>query len=292
MRGLVPPRSILIVAQVTFRASECGPLCDWGRQEMNRERLMGERILSAADFDAVIFDLDGVVTRTASIHAQAWKQVFDRYRERRIERGEEGFAPFLVEVDYPRYVDGKPRYDGVRSFLAARGIVLPESGEGDGLADETVRGLGDQKNRLYNDMLSEGGVEVFEDTVEQIERWRGMKLRTAIVSSSKNCAKVLEAAGLTHLFEVRVDGREAEERELEGKPAPDIFVEAAQLLGVDPARGIVFEDAVAGVRAGRAGGFGFVIGVDREGRAREALLSAGAHAVVSDLREIRIEPRS
>lgn len=250
---------------------------------------MGEGTLSAADFDAVIFDLDGVVTRTASIHARAWKQVFDQYRERRLERGEVGFDPFLIEVDYPRYVDGKPRYDGVRSFLAARGIVLREGAAGDGLADETVRGLGDEKNRLYNELLEEGGVEVFDDTVEQIERWRGMDLKTAIVSSSKNCAKVLEAAGLTHLFDVRVDGREAEAMDLEGKPAPDIFVEATRLLGVDPRRGIVIEDAVAGVRAGRAGGFGQVIGVDRDGRARETLLAAGADVVVNDLREVRIE---
>jgi alpha,alpha-trehalase len=251
---------------------------------------MSERKLRVGDFDAVIFDLDGVVTRTASIHARAWKQVFDRYRERRLQRGEAGFDPFLIEVDYPRYVDGKPRYDGVRSFLAARAIVLPEGAGGDALSDETVRGLGDEKNRLYNELLEEGGVEVFEDTVEQIGRWRGMGLKTAIVSSSKNCAKVLEAAGLRHLFDVRVDGREAEVMDLEGKPAPDIFVEAARLLGVDPGRGIVIEDAVAGVRAGRAGGFGHVVGVDRDGRMREALLAAGADVVVNDLREIRIEP--
>jgi len=250
---------------------------------------MSQRTVNIRDFDAVIFDLDGVVTRTASVHARAWKRVFDLYRERLLARGEAAFEPFSIDVDYPRYVDGKPRYDGVRSFLASRGIELPEGTAGDGVSDETVRGLGDEKNRLYNEMLEAGGVEVFDDTVEQIERWRSMGLETAIVSSSKNCAAVLEAAGLTHLFAVRVDGREAERMGLEGKPAPDIFVKAAELLDVKPERAVVFEDAVAGVQAGRSGGFGWVVGVDRVGDAGAALRAAGADVVVSDLREIRTE---
>lgn len=249
----------------------------------------GARAVGRTEFDAVIFDLDGVVTRTASVHAEAWKRVFDRYRERLLARGEGGFEPFRVDVDYPRHVDGKPRYDGVRGFLASRGIDLPEGRSGDGLEQETVRGLGDEKNRLYNELLEAGGVEVFGDTVERIERWRAMGLKTAIVSSSKNCGAVLEAAELTHLFDVRVDGRDAERLELSGKPSPDIFLEAAELLGVDPARAVVFEDAVAGVRAGRAGGFGWVVGVDRGGDAEQALLSAGADIVVSDLRTIPSE---
>lgn len=252
---------------------------------------MDERRVGTERYDAVIFDLDGVVTDTASVHARAWKQVFDLYEERRRSRGDAGFEPFTIEVDYPRYVDGKPRYDGVRSFLASRDIVLPEGEPGDGLADETVRGLGDAKNSLYNELLAQGGVEVFDDTVEQIERWRGMGLRTAIVSSSRNCAAVLEAAGLTHLFEVRVDGREAARMGLTGKPAPDIFVKAVELLGVEPARAVVVEDAVAGVQAGRAGGFGWVIGVDRSGAARDVLLASGADTVVSDMRQVETEER-
>lgn len=243
-----------------------------------------ERTISVEAFDAVIFDLDGVVTRTARIHARAWKRVFDEYLEQQAERSGERFEPFDIERDYAEFVDGKPRYDGVRSFLASRGIELPE-GDPEEPDPETVRGLGDRKNELYNELLSAGGVEIFEDTIGQIREWRAMGLRTAIVSSSKNCAGVLEAAGLSDLFEVRVDGREAERLALAGKPAPDIFLKAAELLGIDPKRAVVFEDAVSGVQAGRAGGFGWVVGVDRVG-AREALLANGADTVVDDLREI------
>jgi trehalose 6-phosphate phosphatase len=246
-----------------------------------------ERTIGAADFDAVIFDLDGVVTRTATVHARAWKRVFDEYLfSRAVETGEP-FEPFDIDADYVRYVDGKPRYDGVRSFLASRGIELPEGDLEDGPEAETVCGLGNRKNELYNDLL-ESGVEVFEDTVEQIRAWRALGLKTAIVSSSKNCAPVLRAAGLSDLFDVRVDGVESARWGLVGKPAPDIFVKAAELLGVEPVRAVVFEDAVAGVQAGRAGGFGWVVGVDRGG-AREELLANGADAVVSDLRDLRTE---
>ncbi len=248
---------------------------------------MKDNAISRARFDAVIFDLDGVVTHTAAVHARAWKQVFDEHLQRRSERTGESFQPFEIETDYPRYVDGKPRYDGVRSFLAARGITLPEGDPSDGPDSGTVCGIGNRKNELYNDLL-ESGVEVFDDTVEQIRRWRGMGLKTAIVSSSKNCAAVLRAAGLSELFDVRVDGVEAARLGLSGKPAPDIFLEAAEMLAVDPARAAVFEDAVSGVQAGRAGDFGWVIGVDRGG-ARDALLEAGADTVVSDLRQVRTE---
>lgn len=243
-----------------------------------------ERTVSADAFDAVIFDLDGVVTHTASVHAKAWKRVFDEYLELRAERTGEAFEPFDIERDYAEYVDGKPRYDGVRSFLASRGLELPE-GDSEEAESDTIRGLGDRKNELYNELLSQGGVEVFEDTLAQIRKWRAMGLRTAIVSSSKNCAAVLEAAGLSDIFEVRVDGQEAERLGLAGKPAPDIFLKAAELLGIDPERAVVFEDAVSGVQAGRAGGFGWVVGVDRVG-ARETLLANGADTVVDDLRKI------
>lgn len=249
---------------------------------------MDDKTINTADFDAVIFDLDGVVTRTATVHARAWKQVFDEYLERRAAVSGEPFQPFQIESDYPRYVDGKPRYDGVRSFLASRGIELPEGRPDDPPDGETVCGLGNRKNLLYNESLEEGGVEVFRDTVQQIGAWRDMGLRTAIVSSSKNCEAVLRAAGLADLFDVRVGGIEAERFGLKGKPDPDIFIKAAELLGVEPGRAVVFEDAVSGVQAGRAGGFGWVIGVDRVG-AREVLLESGADTVVSDLREIPTE---
>lgn len=246
---------------------------------------MDDRTVSKADFDAVIFDLDGVVTRTASVHARAWKRAFDEFLARWKWGNGGSHPPFDIETDYPQYVDGKPRYDGVRDFLASRGIELPEGDPTDGPDVETVCGLGNRKNELYNEQLEEGGVEIFEDTVSQIRAWREMGLRTAIVSSSKNCAAVLQVAGLSDLFDVRVDGVESARLGLNGKPAPDIFLMATKLLGVEPARSIVFEDAVSGVQAGRAGGFGWVIGVDRGG-AREALLANGADTVVSDLRDV------
>ncbi|UCC49026.1 MAG: beta-phosphoglucomutase family hydrolase [Gemmatimonadota bacterium] len=246
--------------------------------------------VSTADYDAVIFDLDGVVTRTASVHAWAWKRAFDEYLQLRAAREGVPFEPFEIETDYPRYVDGRPRYDGVRSFLASRGITLPDGDPSDGPDEETVCGLGNHKNILYNELLGSGGVEVFEDTVQQIRNWREMGLKTAIVSSSKNCAAVLRAASLTDLFDVRVDGVVADRLQLIGKPSPDIFLKAAELLGVEPSRAVVFEDAVAGVQAGRAGGFGWVVGVDRVGAgAEEMLLANGADIVVSDLTQLPTE---
>ena len=249
---------------------------------------MTERAISTRDFDAVIFDLDGVITHTAAVHASAWKRVFDKYLGPRAVRNGEPFQQFDLDDDYTRYVDGKPRYDGVRSFLASRGIELSEGHPKDGPEVETVCGLGNRKNRLYNEMLSEAGVEVFEDAVQQLHRWRAMGLKTAIVSSSKNCQLVLQAAGLSEFFEVRVDGMEASRLELRGKPAPDMFLKAAELLGVEARRAVVFEDAVSGVQAAAAGGFGWVVGVDRIG-ARQALLENGADTVVADLREIKTE---
>lgn len=233
----------------------------------------------------MIFDLDGVVTHTAAVHANAWKRVFDKFLEQQANREGVPFRPFRIETDYPEYVDGKPRYDGVRSFLGSRGISLPEGDPSDGPDAETVCGLGNRKNVLYNELLDEGGVVVFEDTVEQIRAWRSLGLKTAIVSSSKNCAPVLKAAGLTDLFDVRVDGVVSARLGLTGKPAPDIFLKAAELLDVDPKRSVVFEDAVSGVQAGRAGGFGWVVGVDRVGTP-DVLLESGADTVVSDLRRI------
>jgi beta-phosphoglucomutase family hydrolase len=234
---------------------------------------------------ACLFDLDGVLTKTATIHAAAWKEMFDDYlRERSARTGEE-FVPFDPIADYDRYVDGKPRYDGVRSFLAARGIELPEGGPEAAPGSETVRGLGDRKNELVLHMIRERGVEVYEGSVRYLEAARDAGLRRAVVSSSANTSDVLVAAGVEGFFEARIDGVVAEREGLRGKPAPDTFLAGARALGVPPTQAAVFEDALAGVEAGRAGGFAYVIGVDRVGQA-EALREHGASIVVSDLSEL------
>jgi beta-phosphoglucomutase family hydrolase len=234
---------------------------------------------------ACLFDLDGVLTQTAKVHAAAWKEMFDAYLRERAERTGEAFVPFDPVADYDRYVDGKPRYDGVRSFLAARGIELPEGDPGDPPSAETVQGLGNRKNELVLALLKRDGVEPYEGSVRYVHAVREAGLQTAVVSASANCKEVLEAAGIEDLFEVRIDGIVVEQRHLRGKPAPDTFLTAAKELGVEPAEAAVLEDALAGVEAGRAGNFGFVIGVDRTGQ-RDALLEHGADVVVSDLAEL------
>jgi alpha,alpha-trehalase len=239
-------------------------------------------------FDAVLLDLDGVVTRTAVVHARAWKWMFDRFLEARAERDGAEFVPFDIERDYRPYVDGKPRYDGVRSFLTSRGITLPEGEKTDGPGDETVRGLGNDKDRMFLEFLKKDGAEVFDDTVDRIQAWRAAGLKLAIVSSSRNCVEILKAAGLSDLFEARVDGVVSDRIGLKGKPAPDIFLEAARRLKAEPDRSVVLEDATSGVAAGRAGRFALVVGVDRIGHA-EALLAHGADVVFSDLRKLDLE---
>ena len=234
---------------------------------------------------ACLFDLDGVLTKTATIHAAAWKEMFDDYLHERSARTGEEFVPFDPIADYDRYVDGKPRYDGVRSFLAARGIELPEGGPEAAPGSETVRGLGDRKNELVLHMIRERGVEVYEGSVRYLEAARDAGLRRAVVSSSANTSDVLVAAGVEGFFEARIDGVVAEREGLRGKPAPDTFLAGARALGVPPTQAAVFEDALAGVEAGRAGGFAYVIGVDRVGQA-EALREHGASIVVSDLSEL------
>ncbi|MGW2823576.1 HAD family hydrolase [Streptomyces sp. NPDC001443] len=231
---------------------------------------------------ACLFDLDGVVTRTAVVHAAAWKETFDAFlREREGER----FRPFDAAADYAAYVDGRPRADGVRTFLASRDIELP-----DGTADDppdagTVHGLGNRKNELVLEKIRTQGVEAYEGTLRYIDAVRARGLRTAIVSSSANTLDVLRSIGAEHLFDVRVDGVVAAERKLPGKPHPDTFLAAAHDLGVPPARAAVFEDALAGADAGRAGHFGYVVGVDRTGQA-DALRAHGADVVVKDLAEL------
>jgi beta-phosphoglucomutase family hydrolase len=234
---------------------------------------------------ACLFDLDGVLTQTARLHAAAWQQMFDAFLLARSEQTGDPFRPFDVAADYANYVDGKLRQDGVRSFLASRGIALPEGSADDPPTALTVHGLGTRKNDLVLELIRRRGVDVYEGSVRFAEAARDAGLRRAVVSASKNCQEVLAAAGLEGLFEVRVDGVVAERSHLRGKPAPDMFLAAAAALGVDPAHCAVFEDAVAGVEAGRAGAFGWVVGVDRVGQAA-ALLSHGADRVVGDLGEL------
>jgi alpha,alpha-trehalase len=235
--------------------------------------------------EAVIFDLDGVVTRTADVHADAWKQLFDEYLATRARRLGETFTPFDREADYRRFVDGKPRSEGVASFLGSRGIELPLGSPDDPEERETVCGLGNRKNRYFLDALDRKGPDAYPTTLALIARLRRRGVRTAVVSASRNCAAVLEAAGIGDLFDTKVDGVDAAELGLAGKPDPATFAAAARRLGVDPLRAAVIEDASAGVEAGRRGGFGLVVGVDR-GAQSEALAAAGADVVVADLAEL------
>lgn len=242
-----------------------------------------------AGVTACLFDLDGVLTQTAKVHAAAWKQTFDEYlRRRAAERGAE-FVPFDPVADYDEYVDGKPRADGVRSFLAARGIELPEGTPEDPPDAETIAGIGNRKNAIALKMIHDQGVEPYEGSVRYVKAVRAAGLRRAVVSSSTNCRDVLAAAGIEDLFEEIIDGHVAEREHLNGKPAPDTFLTGARALGVAPAQAAVFEDALAGVQAGRAGNFGFVVGVDRVGQA-DALKAHGADIVVRDPAELLSAP--
>jgi beta-phosphoglucomutase family hydrolase len=236
-------------------------------------------------FDAVLFDLDGVLTATARLHSACWKRMFDEYLQRRAAQTGEPFVPFEIATDYKEQVDGKLRYDGVRSFLSSRGIDLPWGDPDDPPDRETVCGLGNRKNELIGELLETDGVDVYEESVAWARHLREQGFATAVVSASKNCERVLRAAGIEDLFDTRIDGVVAGELGLPGKPAPDTFLEGARRLGVAPERAVVVEDAVSGVRAGRAGGFGLVIGVDRSGDP-EALRAAGADVVVADLGEL------
>ena len=229
---------------------------------------------------ACLFDLDGVLTQTAKVHAAAWQQTFDAYLRDRAAANGEDFIPFDPVTDYDRYVDGKPRYDGVRSFLVARGIELSE---------ERIEELGDRKNEVSLAMIREHGVEAYEGSVRYVRAAREAGLRRAVVSSSTNCRDVLEAAGIADLFEERIDGIVAERDHLKGKPAADTFLAGARALGVAPGRAAVFEDALAGVEAGRAGRFRFVVGVDRVGQVH-ALRAHGADVVVGDLAQLLDSP--
>jgi beta-phosphoglucomutase family hydrolase len=236
-------------------------------------------------YDAVLFDLDGVITNTATLHATCWKQMFDEYLRKRAEQKREAFRPFDLATDYQLYVDGKPRFDGVRDFLRSRAIQLPEGNTDDPAEVETVHGLGNRKNDLVNRTMAEVGVEPYAGTVQFIHQLRRDGFKIAVVTSSQNCSAVLKAAELDDVFKVRVDGNTIEAERLAGKPAPDTFLMAARLLEVEPARTVVIEDAISGVEAGSDGNFGLVIGVARKGNAEE-LKRHGAHLVVNDLGEL------
>jgi beta-phosphoglucomutase family hydrolase len=234
---------------------------------------------------ACLFDMDGVITQTAKVHDAAWKEMFDQFLQDWSKEHNEKFVPFDPVKDYDEYVDGKPRVEGVRSFLESRSIELPDGQDSDEPGKQTLNGLGNKKNELFNVVLKRDGVQPYEGSVRYVNAARAAGLRTAIVSSSANTVAVLQAAGITDLFEVRIDHQVAEEHHLKGKPAPDTFLEAARQLGVPAANATVYEDAQAGVAAGKAGHFGFVVGVDRVGQA-DQLHAHGADVVVKDLSEL------
>jgi beta-phosphoglucomutase family hydrolase len=241
----------------------------------------------------VLFDLDGVLTKSASVHASAWKKLFDGFLEPRATQAGEPFVPFDIDTDYPRHVDGKPRYDGVAAFLESRGIELPMGSPDDGPDVQSVRALGNLKDRYFLKDLEQHGIEPYKAAIALVLQLRAEEIKTAVVSSSNNCAAVLETAGIAQLFDARVDGKDVTRLEFKGKPAPDAFLEAARRVGVKPSRAVVVEDAIVGVEAGRAGRFGCVIGVDRRGQT-QALHQAGADIVVTDLAQVgvAVEPPS
>jgi beta-phosphoglucomutase family hydrolase len=256
-----------------------------------KARLRGAMLGLPDDVTACLFDLDGVLTQTAKVHAAAWKEMFDGYLRERAERAGEQFEPFDAGRDYDEYVDGKPRDDGVRSFLRSRGIELPAGAPDDPPGAETVDGLGNRKNVLVLELIERDGVQPYEGSIRYVRAARDAGLHRAVVSSSTNCRDVLGAAGIIDLFEAIVDGVVAAREGLKGKPAPDTFLAGARALGVEPAQAAVFEDAVAGVEAGRAGRFGYVVGVDRVGHADD-LRAHGADVVAADLAELLDEAQA
>ena len=232
-----------------------------------------------------LFDLDGVLTQTATVHAAAWQEMFDDFLRQRAQRTGEPFVPFDPVADYDKYVDGKPRADGTRSFLRARGIELPEGSDSDPPGTATIAGLSSLKNQIVLRKIADGGVQVYPGSVRYLHAVGEAGLRRAVVTSSANAASVLAAAGISDQFDATVDGVVGKREGLAGKPAPDTYLYAARVLGLAPADAVVYEDALAGVAAGRAGHFGFVVGVDRVGQA-DALRKAGANIVVRDLSEL------
>ncbi len=238
--------------------------------------------------DALIFDLDGVITQTRTTHEKAWREMFDKFFEQNVDK--HGKQASMSEEDYQNYLDGKPRYQGVKSFLDSRGIELPWGNTNDKPGMETICSLGNMKNELFNEVLERDGVEIYEDALEKLKCWREQGLKTAIVSSSKNCKKIIEVAGIDHMFDTRVDGAVSEEIGLKGKPNPDIFTEAANRLNVRPEYSVVFEDAISGVQAGQSGYFGLVVGVNRFNN-KEGLLNNGADITIDSFDELDLNDK-
>ncbi len=245
---------------------------------------MSKNPITREKYDAVLFDLDGVITATAKLHAACWKKMFDEYLEKRANQQGAPLMPFEIARDYRLYVDGKLRFDAVRDFLQSRGIDLPEGTHDDSPETETVGGLGNRKNELINELIDFVGVDAYEGTIALARQLANEGIKIAVVTSSQNCDVVLKAAKIDDLFKVRVDGNTIHDQHLSGKPAPDSYLEGAKRLGVDPKRTVVVEDAISGVQSGRNGNFGLVIGVDRKGNADE-LKKNGADVVVKDLGE-------
>ena len=245
-----------------------------------------DRFIRRDQFDAVLFDLDGVLTDTQGLHAACWKKMFDEFLRKRSENRGEEFHPFSITDDYYLYVDGRLRSDGVRDFLQSRNISLPEGDPDEPPESETVSGLGNRKNDMVNELMETEGVDVHSDSVEWVRLLRDQGYKTAVVSASSNCKTVLISAKILDLFDTIVDGNVAADLDLAGKPSPETFLKAAEQLGVDPRRAVVVEDAISGVQAGRSGGFGLVIGVARKENA-EALKESGADIVVKSLSELQ-----
>ena len=243
------------------------------------------KLINRDQYDSVLFDMDGVITDTASLHAACWKQLFDEFLEKRAKLQGEEFHPFDIVTDYRLHVDGKPRFEGVRDFLKSRGIELPEGNAEDPVDVETVCGLGNRKNELVNHAIARKGVQAYNGSVQFIHLLHRNGYKLAVVTSSQNCASILKAVKLDKFFEVRVDGNTIHAQRLKGKPAPDTFLLAARLLGAEPIRTVVIEDAISGIQAGSAGKFGLVIGIARSGDA-DVLKRHGAHLVVRDLDEL------
>jgi trehalose 6-phosphate phosphatase len=245
-----------------------------------------EKTLDITKLDALIFDMDGVITQTASLHMRAWEQMFTEYFDQLNKESDRKITPYNGKQDYLKYLDGKPRYKGVESLLQSREIEIPYGNPDDESDKETVCGLGNRKNDFFLELLEQEGVEVYQDALEKIKQWREYGIRMGIVSSSKNCEQVLKAADIQYLFDARVDGVVAEEKELQGKPAPDIFIFAANQLQADASHTAIFEDAVSGVKAGKEGGFQNVIGVSRHG-SRDQLKKNGANIVIESFDELK-----
>jgi beta-phosphoglucomutase family hydrolase len=249
-------------------------------------RARADNIRHFWDMSAVVFDMDGVITDTAGAHAESWAAMFNEYLATRADEDGESYRQF-TEADYLRYVDGKPRYEGVRSFLESRGIDLPEGTPDDDPSAETVCGLGNRKNVRFLEGLQRAGADAYPSTIRVVEELHDRGIKVALITSSRNADEILSSSGVADLFSIKVDGNDSAELGLAGKPEPDIFLEAVRRLGVDPERAAVVEDARAGVEAGRRGGFGLVVGVDRVGQA-EKLAASGADIVVSDLEEFLV----